>query len=558
MTRHLAWPAILAVLGIVLSFFILVRAGTNLVTQELPAVGGTYVEGVLGYSDAINPIIRDPANAVDRDLTSLVFDGLTTLDEAGRLLPALATEWQVSDDGTVYDFELRRGVVWHDSQLFTSADVAFTVQAMQDPNFQGDPSLHELWQSVKVEPQGPYAIRFTLQEPFIPFINYTTVGLLPAHLLSDVPAEELATHEFTTRQPIGTGMFMVETIEPDRVMLVANPRFWGPKPFLEHIELRSFGDWESLLAAYKRQEIQGIGRVLPQHVAELAELPGLQFYSARTAGYALIYLNLQRNAQPFFQEKEVRQAMLYALDRQGLIDDIMGGQALIADSPILPGTWASEPDVRRYAYDPQAAIDLLEAAGWSDTDGDRVRDKNGIALAFTLLTGEDVLMVDLGEAIAQQWRAIGIDAKVQVMGSELVTDYLQPRNFEAVLIEVSLTADPDPYPWWHSTQATDAGQNFPGFANEEADIGMEEARANPDSERRTELYRAFQRLFTEEVPSLLIYYPIYTYAVDSQVSGVQLSPLFENSDRFRNLADWYVQTQEIVVTEEPELDKSPE
>ena len=556
MTRHL----VVALIGIALIFFILFQLASSLSAVEVPAQGGIYREGVLGYSDAINPILLTQGNPVDQDISSLVFNGLTALDDTGRLLPALATEWQVSADGTVYDFELRRGVTWHDGVPFTAADVAFTIQAIQDPSFQGDPAVHELWQNVTVETQGDYAVRFTLPEPFIPFIYYTTIGVLPAHLLSDVLPVDLPTDEFSTQRPIGTGIFRVENVTPDRVTLAANADFWGPQPYLQQIEIWSFGDWDSMLAAYKRGDIQGIYRVSPQHLSELAELPDLQLYSAQQAGYGLIYLNMQRENAPFFQDRNVRQALLYALDRQALIDDVLHGQGIIADSPIPPTNWAYDPSVRHYPTDPQAAMVLLDNAGWSDTNGDRIRDKDGIEMAFTLFTSDDPLMIAMAEAIARYWSVIGVDARVQPQGAGLVSNFLQqsPRNFDAVLIEVGLAADPDPYPWWHSTQTGEGGQNFSGFANREADIAIEQARAIPDQQRRTELYYTFQDIFAEEVPSLLIYYPIYTYAVDLKVQGVQLSPLLVNGDRFRNINDWYVETKEIVVTEKPPLDKTPE
>jgi len=556
MTRHL----VVALIGIALIFFILFQLASSLSTVEVPTTGGTYSEGVLGYSDAISPILLTQDNSVDRDLCSLVFNGLTVLDDTGRLLPALATEWEVSADGTVYDFKLRRGVTWHDGVPFTATDVAFTIQAIQDPDFQGDPALHELWQDITVETQGDYAVRLILPEPFIPFIYYTTIGVLPAHLLSDVLPVDLPTSEFSTQHPIGTGMFKVEEVTPDRVTLVANADFWGPQPYLQQLEVWSFGDWDSLLAAYKRGDIQGINRVSPQHLSELAQLPDLQLYSAQQAGYGVIYLNLQLEDKPFFQDRNVRQALLYALDRQALIDDVLHGRGIIADSPIPPTGWAYDPSVRHYASDPNAAMVLLDTAGWSDTNGDRIRDKDGIEMVFTLFTSDDPLMITMAEAIAQYWSAIGVDARVQPQGAGLVSNFLQSssRNFDAVLIEVGLAADPDPYPWWHSTQIGEGGQNFSGFANREADISIEQARAIPDQQRRTELYYTFQEIFAEEVPSLLIYYPIYTYAVDLQVKGVQLSPLLVNSDRFRNVQDWYVETQQIQVTEKPPLDKTQE
>ena len=150
MTRHIVWQALLAVVGAVLVFIILFQLVTTTPpepeTVEVPAAGGAYVEGVLGYSERINPILAPAmvqANPVDQDLSALVFDGLTTLDEFGQVTPALALEWSASEDGTVYEFRLREDVRWHDGAPFTASDVAFTVQAMQDPGYQGDPSLRE-------------------------------------------------------------------------------------------------------------------------------------------------------------------------------------------------------------------------------------------------------------------------------------------------------------------------------------------------------------------------------------------------------------------------------
>jgi peptide/nickel transport system substrate-binding protein len=177
-----------------------------------------------------------------------------------------------------------------------------------------------------------------------------------------------------------------------------------------------------------------------------------------------------------------------------------------------------------------------------------------VEFAFTLLTSDDETMVQMAEEIARQWRVVGVDTTIRSVGSEAAINFVRTRDFDAVLVEVELTADPDPYPLWHSTQV-DSGQNFSGFANDEADQVMEDARFSADSEERIELYHAFQQIFTEEVPSLLIYYPMYTYAVDEQVRDVQLSPLLHTSDRFRNIQAWYVQTEEIVVTENDELDK---
>jgi peptide/nickel transport system substrate-binding protein len=352
-------------------------------------------------------------------------------------------------------------------------------------------------------------------------------------------------------------MFMVEEVASDRIVLVANPNYWGPEPYLERLEFWFYADWDGLLEDYQRGEIQGLHPPGLEELSGLVGVPGLQFYSAQSAGYTLVYLNLAGESLPFFLEKEVRQALLYALDRQGLVDQVLAGQGLVADSPILPITWAYDPGVRKYAYDPERAIGLLDAAGWMDSDGDLIRDKEGVEMEFTLLTSDEPVMAQMAEELSRQWRAVGVDAAIRAVSSDAAIHFLRNRNYDAALIELELTADPDPYPLWHSTQM-EAGQNFSGFANEEADVVMEEARRTVDPARRFELYSAFQQIFAEEVPSLLIYYPIYVYAVGEQVRDVQLSPLLHTSDRFRNIHEWYIQTEEIVVSENDELDKTGE
>ncbi len=565
MTRHIIWQAALALLGIALIFIILFQR-TEIATEEVtptprtetvPVAGGAYIEGILGYSDVINPILSPrlvSANPVDQDLTALVFEGLTALDETGQITPSLATDWQVSEDGDVYEFHLRPGVTWHDGAPFTAADVAFTIQAMQDPNYRGDPNLADLWHGVTVEQVDSLTVRLTLAEPFPSLLYYTTIGILPAHLLSNVPPAELPRHPFSTEQPVGTGRFMVQSKSEDQVVLVANPDYWGPKPYLERLEFWFYGDWPGLLEDYEAGIIQGFHPPDIEKQLKLARFPDLRLYSAPSAGYGIVYLNLQSEETPFFQSKEVRQGMLYALDRQSLIDHALYGQGLVADSPILPFTWAYDPTVRHYNYDPERAIGLLDASGWLDSNDNRIRDKDGKELSFTLLVRNEPAMRQMAEEMAQQWSLVGIEARLRPLSSGALASLVRNRNFDAALIEIGLSADPDPYPLWHSTQA-ESGQNFAGFANEEADVVMEEARFTADPEQRIKLYHTFQQIFAEEAPALLIYYPIYTYAVDAQVHGVQLAPLLHPSDRFRNVYRWYVKTEEVVINEDKEFDK---
>ena len=586
MIKHIRWQLLLAALGVVLVAISLSYLALTRTTVLVPAAGGTYIEGLAGRPQYLNPILCQ-YNDVDRDLCALIFNGLTDINEKGESVPDLALGWEVSDDGLTYTFHLRRGVRWHDGHVFTADDVVFTIRAMQDPDYEGVPYLAELWRSVAVQKLDDYTVQFTLREPYAPFMDYTTVGIMPAHLLEKVPASELSRDPFNIR-PVGTGPLRVVEVTTAQVTLEANPDYYGHPLTVQHVQFRFYPDHASLLSAYERGEIQGISRILPQHIPQVRAYPDLDLYSAQLWGYSIIFLNLNNPDTPFFQEREVRQALLYGLDRQRLIDDVLGGQGIIAHSPIMASSWAYDPDIYRYPYDPDRARALLDEAGWREptvteqlqweeeqlrgqeedqsTEESQpgtaplIREKNDVPLSFTLLTNDDPVHVKLAEEIARQWAAIGVEVIPRVVSfAALASEHLHPRQFDAVLVDLELTPDPDPYPFWHETQVKD-GQNYAGFIHRDASEALEAARQTSDQEQRIALYRRFQEIFASEVPSLVLYHPVYTYGVDREVRQVQIAPLLDPSDRFRNIADWYVRTQRMIVSEAEygELDKSGE
>ena len=544
MGRYLRWQAAIAVLGLALLAALLRYAAYNFTSVTVPDRGGTFVEGVAGNPQYLNPLLSQ-YNQVDGTLCALLFDGLTKLDEQGNVVPDLAETWTISADGLTYDFRLRAGLQWHDGAAVTAADVLYTVGAMQADDFPGVSWLKVLWQSVEVAaPEGPdgLAVQFRLEQPLAPFLDYTTIGLLPAHLWQAVPVAQMRESQFNTR-PVGTGPFQLGQISATRIELAVNPRYHGAVPYLTGLAFRFYPDHQSLLPAFDRGEIDGVSSIWPAEIDAAAKRENLQLFTAPLSGYTLIYLNLQNPNVPFFEEKPVRQALLYALDRQGLIDTTLHGQGVVAHTPILPGTWAYDAEASRYDYDPEHARQLLDEAGWADSDGDGVRDRDGEKLAFILL-GDNQAMI---EAIATAWAQIGVQVAAQnVTLPGLTSDFLAPRTFDAALVHWELAGDPDPYPLWQSTQIQD-GQNYAGWDNAAADAAIEQARAITDRAVRREHYVQFQRLFADEAPALLLYHPVYTYGVRDKVHAVQLAPLNSPADRFRNIADWYIVTKRITV-----------
>jgi peptide/nickel transport system substrate-binding protein len=538
---------VIALLAILLLGTAMTYVAFNVTTVTVPDSGGAYIEGIAGNPNLINPILCQ-ANPVDKDLVQLIFNGLTRPNDKGEILPDLAERWDISADGMAYTFYLRQGVTWHDGAPFTAADVVFTVNMIKHPGFQGVPFLSDMWRTIVVEQIDTYRVRLVLRAPFAPFLDYTTIGILPQHILGNVPPETLAAAKFNAA-PVGTGPYKLGEVSARRIALVANPDYYGARPYIERLEFVFYPDEHSVVAARERGEIAGLARILPEYLPAVRKDEGLTLYSAPISGYTLVYLNLDKG---IFQDRAVRQAMLWALDRQKLVDEVLGGQGIVIHSPILPNSWAYEPNVPQYRQDLRKARQLLEDAGWLDGDGDGVRERGTQRLEFILATNEgDPTRVRLTQAISSQLAEVGIKAVPQVVGwEELVGQMLKLGRYDAILSGwQDLPPDPDPYPYWHSSQAGEDGLNYANYINETADLLLQEARSGNDKQQRIELYRHFQDLFARDVPSLLLYQPISNYAVDASIKNVQVSPQFESSDRFRTLAQWYVATQRMLFTE---------
>jgi peptide/nickel transport system substrate-binding protein len=277
----------------------------------------------------------------------------------------------------------------------------------------------------------------------------------------------------------------------------------------------------------------------------------------------LIYLNLASTSAPFLAEPEVRQALLYAIDRQALIDRVLDGQATVAHSPLLPESWAYDPTIPTYEYGPEKAIELLEGSGWrpqktvasssisNTAEVSRTVNawfKDRLPLSFSLLVPDDPERLAVAQDIVRQWANIGIEATIEPIAVGLLSERLVPRRYQAALVDLDLTlsGDPDPYPFWHQTQIEPPGQNYAGYNNREMSEILEQARLTPDQDTRKEYYYQFQQRFANDVPAILLYHPVYNYAVDQYVYGVQVGPIVRPGDRFLGIADWYVRWRRVI------------
>lgn len=556
MFRRIGWQMFLVGVGFLLTAVILAYMATTYTTEFRPANGGTYIESVGGYPQSLNPLLSF-YNDADSDVVALVFSGLTRIGMSGAVEPDLATGWDIDPSGITYTFSLNSGILWHDGFYFTADDVLFTVNLLQDPDYPGRPDIGALWRSVEATKVDDYTVQFVLQEPYAPFLDYTTVGLLPMHQLSGIRASDLPNLDFN-RQPIGTGPFRLTEAQTEQgqiTMLTFKrfPRYYGPEPYLENIILRFYPTARAAFEAYQDGVVEGVSRitldVLPQAFAD----ENLKLHSAETSEMVMLYFNGAVTDTLSFNDTQVRQALFHALDRQAIVDAVLMGQAVIPQTPLLPGTWAyNTTDVPTYAYDPQRALELLDQAGWRRaTTAEPLRNAAGTSLAFALLSSNDDQDLAVAREIVEQWARIGISATVQVVPSLALTGLLESRSYDAALVHLIIPGDPDPYPLWHETQALPGqGQNYTGFQNRRISEIIEQARIIVQPDRRFALYSEFQQLFMTEVPAIPLYVPVYTYAIDVRVNGDQIGPLMRTGDRFRTISDWYVLQRRVVASQQ--------
>jgi peptide/nickel transport system substrate-binding protein len=548
--KKMRWQILILVLALVAIGVLLIGQQPNILPtspEVEPTTGGVYAEGLIGSLGRLNPVL-DFYNQPDRDVDRLLFSSLLRFNDRGLPVHDLVESMGISQDGRIYNFSIRENVVWHDGKPLTSEDVVFTIEMLRSPDLPVPEDIRALWETVEVEALNEYTLQFRLPEPFSPFQDYLTFGILPKHLLGDIPASEMVDAEFNL-QPVGSGPFKFDSLlgEEDQIsgiVLTPNPDYYAEPPFIEEFIFRYYPDHQTAVTAYQAGEIQGISRITNEILPAALQAPGLNLYSGPIPLLSMIFLNLDNPEAPFLQDGSIRRALYMGLNRQHMIDDLLGSQAILAHGPIFPNSWAYYAGIEHVPYDAEGAIKILREAGYTiPASGGSVRtNEEGQALNIELVYPEDLSYEPIAQAIASDWRAIGVGVELNPMPYEdVVSAYLEPRAFQAALVDLnfSRTPDPDPYPFWHQAQIT-GGQNYAKWDDRQASEYLEQARIEVDIEERTRLYNNFQVRFASELPSLPLFYPIYNYAVDEQIQGVTMGPLYDPSDRLVTAPRWFL------------------
>ncbi len=549
-------------------------------TEVAPDFGGSYTEGLVGTPQYINPLLSVSSD-VDSDLTRLLFSGLFQYNDKQELEPDLITNYVISEDQLTYTFFLRHDVQWHDGESLTADDVLFTVQAIQDPLYQSP--LQSTLAGVQAQKLDDYSFSLILPEKFAPFLSTLTFGIVPEHLWYNVPAQNVRLTELNVR-PVGSGPYQFDRLTVDKLgnvksfEMVRNDEYYKAEPYLDRLTFHFYLDAPMAVDALSTKKVEGLGFIPKAAKPDIERKnDNVRFTSLRVPQYTAIFFNQKQS--DVLKNDVVRKALAYAVDRETIITQVLAGEGEPIYTPILPGYVGHNAEVEKYPFNTAESIRLLEEDGWkypepsteeptetpaeepAPTDATAPvnsaaptepqepafipREKDGVKLEFTVATVDLPEYQSTLELLQQRWQEIGVKVNVDTYSpADIQQSIIKKRNYEALLFGEIVGSDPDPYPFWHSSQQDHPGLALAIFRDRENDQLLEEARQTSNADDRRLKYLHFQNNLASQVPAIFLYNPLYTYAVHQKVHGVpDQQYITVPSDRFSGITSWYIHTR---------------
>jgi peptide/nickel transport system substrate-binding protein len=497
-----------------------------------PAYGDALVVGSIGEPSNLIPLLA--SDSASFDISGLVYNGLVKYDTDLSVIGDLAESWDISKDGLVITFHLRKGVKWTDGVEFTADDVMFGYQTIINDK---TPTAYseDFKQVKKAEVIDKYTFRVTYKKPFAPALtSWNSLVVLPRHLLEgkDITKSPL------TRDPVGMGPFkLVKWVSGQELILDSNHDYFEGRPYIDQYIYRIIPDSATMFLELQTGGVDMMGLTPIQYTRQTSsESFKNNFHKFRYPSFAYTYLGFNLK-HPFFKDRRVRQAIAYAIDKQEIVDVVLFGLGSVATGPYVPHTWPYNPDVKKYEYNPEKAKELLREAGWK-IGGSGLLEKDGRPFEFTIFTniGNSLRM---NTATIIQWRLakIGIKVNIRVLEwSTFINEFIDKRRFEAVILGWQIGLDPDQYDIWYSGKTKEKELNFVSYSNPEVDALLERGRRTFDINERKKAYYRIQEILAEDLPYIFLYVPDSLTIVSSRFMGIKSSPIGITY----NLPKWYV------------------
>ncbi len=492
--------------------------------------GGSLVLGTGGEPSNLNPYIS--SDSASHEVADLLFVAPLRYDRNLELEPWAAERVTLSPDGRRLEIRLRKGILWEDGVELTAEDLVYTCRAVADPR-NASPYAEDYMRIRSIEALDRYTVAVEYESYYARALASFCSAILPKHVLE---GQDMRGGSFA-RRPLGAGPFRLAGWTPgSSVRLAASPTYFLGRPFLDEIVYRVIPDPATMFMELRAGRLDMTG-LSPEQYLRQTQGPVWRerFRKYRYLASAYTYLGFNMR-HPFFQDVRVRRAISRAISRDELVQGALLGQGVAAFGPYKPGTPVYHPELKPVAQDREKAAALLKEAGFSDSDGDGVLDRDGHALEFTILTNQGNAERILAAIILQsQLKAVGIRVNVRtVEWAAFIREFVNKGAFDAVLLGWTITPDPDLYQVWHSSQAVPGGLNFTGFRNADLDRLLEEGRSTPDEAERLGKYRRVQEILASEEPYCFLYVPYALPVVSARFKGLEpaLAGISWNLDRW--------------------------
>jgi peptide/nickel transport system substrate-binding protein len=544
-------------LAAVISFFVVISMVIAQATTAFPSQGGTYVEGVVGQPENVNPVTAQ--NEADLSLVKLIYANI----------PDIADSITSSTDGLTWTVHLKNGLTWQDGQKLTSDDVIFAVQSIQDPD--ANSPLAASWQGVTASRVSELELTFTLATPYAFFEdNLNNLYVIPKHIFADVPVGNWRLSDYNLK-PVGSGPYEFSSYDQqsDGFISSYNLTAWknypGTQTNISNFDLTFFPNTADLLQSFNSGGIDGFGGASYGNLTAIKRPYDL--FAWRTPGYYAVFFNTSKNLA--LQDSSVREALSIATDRDSLVAQTLGGNGVADYGPIPPdaayfasttepgfantqtalpsSTASSSPAISPSTF----ATSLLSQDGWiiSSTTGFRAKTIGNVSVPLVVnLTVPDIDFLDQTAAALQtDWQAIGAQVNIATDTSEdIIATTIKNRTYESLLFGNVLGPSSDLYSFWDSSQRFSPGLNLAIYDNPKVDSLIEGARTDLAVASRTAQFAAAQQDIVNDNPAIFLYSPDYLYVTNKDVQGISPDLLVDPSDLAREQTSWYLNAARVV------------
>lgn len=557
------------ILGAALIFVLILLAKINLMFMvSIPVSGGSINEGVVGVPTLVNPV--NSFSYADKDLTALVYSGLMRKNTDGTFIPDIAESFSISPDGLNYTFILKQGLKFHNGEKITADDVIFTIEKIKDPIVKSPRKLE--WDGIRIEKIDDYTVVFILTQPYISFLDNTTIGILPSSLWKSVNVNEFNVSPLNNIKAIGSGPYKIKSVTknsdgiPEIYKLERFNQFSLGKPLIKNINIISYANEKDLLKALTSGSIDQAGGISSENTLLIKK----EDYAIHEITLPRIFgIFYNRNNNKIFTDPSVVKALDLALDRQMIVDEILNGYGSIVYNPI-PEKILKNEQIEKYQYpNIEEANEILEKAGWIKGE-DGIRKKGGtttktttkkvggktvsqtvkttepeIRLSFSLTTGDTSDFKKTTLLLKEQLNEIGVEINEKIYETGQLNQLIKNREYEALLFGQFINHESNLYSYWHSSQINDPGLNIAMYNNKKVDTILESIQKTSEIESRLEKYISLAGEFNNNIGALLLYSPKYIYITSKNLNNYSFNDITVSSDRFNSVYQWAADTDRV-------------